>query len=151
MSASTHLLTRLAADQQRRFDATTLPRTRKERGHFGTAPAIADFMAGMFMEIPQGAVRILDPGAGVGTLSAAVCQRVLEQLHPRHVVFELWENDPRLQDGLQRTMAACRAALKNAGHEMEFTVRTDDFVLEHAEPSLFSSASTPSFDLGNDS
>jgi adenine-specific DNA-methyltransferase len=96
-------------------------------------------------------VRILDPGAGVGTLSAAVCQRALEQLHPRHVVFELWENDLRLHDGLQRTMAACRAVLKNDGHEMEFTVRTDDFVFEHAELSLFGSASVPSFDLGNDS
>lgn len=53
-----------------------MPRTRKERGHFGTAPAIADFMAGMFTQIAQGPVRILDPGAGVGTLSAAVCQRI---------------------------------------------------------------------------
>src|SRR5437762_13665443 len=90
-------LTRLAADQQWQFDVTTLPRTRKERGHFGTAPAIADFMAGMFSQIPQRPVRILDPGAGVGTLSAAVCQRVLQQRQPRHLVFELWENDPRLE------------------------------------------------------
>src|SRR5207244_7197409 len=82
----TDSLTRLAAEQQRQFDATTLPRTRKERGHFGTAPAIADFMAGMFSQIPQGPVRILDPGAGVGTLSAAVCQRVLQQRTRRHLL-----------------------------------------------------------------
>jgi adenine-specific DNA-methyltransferase len=71
-------LTQLAAQQQRQFDATTSPRTRKERGHFGTAPAIADFMAGMFAQIPQRPMRLLDPGAGVGTLSAAVCQRLLQ-------------------------------------------------------------------------
>src|SRR5579859_740070 len=94
-------LTQLAAEHQRRFDATTLPRTKKSRGHFGTAPAIADFMAGMFTEFANGAVRILDPGAGVGTLSAAVCQRVLRQKNSRHLLFELWENDPRLETRLR--------------------------------------------------
>lgn len=140
-------LTCLAAEQQRHFDATTLPRTRKERGHFGTAPAIADFMAGMFNHIPQGPLRVLDPGAGVGTLSAAVCQRVLRQRHSCHLVFELWENDLRLEARLRSTMEACQKALKNAGHEMEFTVQTGDFVLDHAEPSLFVEASASSFDL----
>jgi adenine-specific DNA-methyltransferase len=124
-------LTWLAVEQQRQFDATTLPRTRKEVGHFGTAPVVADFMARMFTRIPHGRVRILDPGAGVGTLSAAVCERVLQEQAPRRLVFELWENDPRLEPRLHRTMAACRDALRGAGHEVEFTVRTDDFVLEH--------------------
>jgi adenine-specific DNA-methyltransferase len=143
----TDSLTRLAAEQQRQFDATTLPRTRKERGHFGTAPAIADFMAEMFLQIPPGPVRILDPGAGVGTLSAAVCQRVVQQRPSRRLVFELWENDPRLEPRLRATMAACRKALEHAGHEMQFTVQARDFVLDHAEPSLFTEASTASFDL----
>ena len=57
-------LTRIAAEQQWQFDATTLPRARKERGHFGTAPPLADFMASMFTRIPPGMVRVLDPGAG---------------------------------------------------------------------------------------
>jgi adenine-specific DNA-methyltransferase len=140
-------LTRLAAEQQRQFDATTLPRMRKERGHFGTAPAIADFMAGMFSQIPQGRVRILDAGAGVGTLSAAVCQRVLQQRLPCQLVFELWENDPRLEARLRATMEACRRTMRNAGHELEFTVKTGDFVLEHTEPSLFGAGTTSSFDL----
>lgn len=111
----THSLTRLAAEQQRQYDATTLPRTRKERGHFGTAPAIADFMAGLFTEIPHSLVRVLDPGAGVGTLSAAVCQRVLQQQNRRQLLFELWENDPRLEPRLCGTMETCQKALKDAG------------------------------------
>jgi adenine-specific DNA-methyltransferase len=143
----TDSLTHLAAKQQRQFDATTLPRTRKERGHFGTAPAIADVMAGMFSQIPQGPVRVLDPGAGIGTLSAAVCQRVLQQRNRRHLLFELWENDPRLEAHLRATMEACQKALKDAGHEMQFNVETGDFVLDHALPSLFESVNTTSFDL----
>ncbi len=143
----TDSLTSLAAEQQRKFDATTLPRTRKERGHFGTAPAIADFMAGLVSQIPQGPVRILDPGAGVGTLSAAICQRVLHQRHPRHLFFELWENDPHLEPRLRATMETCQTHLKDAGHEMQFTVQTGDFVLDHAQPSLFEEVSDASFDI----
>src|SRR5262245_783867 len=113
----TDSLTRFAAEQQRRFDATTLPRARRERGHFGTAPAIAEFMAEMFPEIPQGPVRILDPGAGVGTLSVAVCQRILRQQHQRHLIFDLFENDPKLIPLLEKTMTFCKKALRDAGHE----------------------------------
>lgn len=140
-------LTGLAAEQQRQFDATTLPHVRKERGQFGTAPAIADFMAGMFARIPQGPVRILDPGAGVGTLSAALCQRILQERNPRHLIFELWENDPRLEAHLHGTMETCRNVLRDAGHEMKFTIQTGDFVLEHAQPSLFGAVSASSFDF----
>lgn len=140
-------LTKIAAEQQWQFEATTLAQSRKERGHFGTAPAIADFMAGMFTPITRQETRVLDAGAGVGTLSAALCQRFVDQRAAGRLYFELWENDPRLHARLSRTMESCRDALRNAGHEMDFVVRTDDFILEHAQPSLFREASAGAFDL----
>lgn len=144
MSAS---LTKIAAEQQWQFDATTLPRARKERGHFGTAPPVADFMASMFTRIPAESVRILDPGAGVGTLSAALCQRISQQRAARSLYFDLWENDRELEPRLRSTMEACRTALQAAGHVMDFAIHTDDFVLEHAQPSLFRSRQAELFDL----
>jgi adenine-specific DNA-methyltransferase len=140
-------VTQFAANQQRRFDATTLPRARRERGHFGTAPAIADFMARMFTRIPQGPVRILDPGAGVGTLSAGICQRVLAQQNQRHLIFELIENDPQLIPLLEKTMTFCKKALRDAGHEMNFVIRVEDFVLSNTQASLLEAASEAAFDL----
>lgn len=140
-------LTKIAAEQQWQFDAKTLAQTRKERGHFGTAPAIADFMAAMFTSIARRETRILDAGAGVGTLSAALCQRFLDQQTAGGLYLELWENDPRLHAPLSRTMASCRDAVRNAGHAMDVVVRTDDFVLEHAQPALFRDAPTGAFDL----
>ncbi len=141
------LLTRCAAAQQRQFDASTLPRARRERGHFGTAPSVADFMAGMFAEIPTGPVRILDPGSGVGTLSAAICQRVLRQPNGRHLIFDLFENDPNLIPLLEKTMTCCRKALRDVGHEMDFTIHLEDFVLGSRREPLFEAASAASFDL----
>ncbi len=140
-------LTGFAAEQQRQFHATTLPRTRKERGHFGTAPAIADFMVGMFTDIPQGPVRILDPGAGVGTLSAAVCQRIRQQRNRRHLIFELYENDPKLISLLEKTMTHCKKGLRDAGHEMNFVIRVEDFILANIEHSLFEVSPEAAFDL----
>lgn len=140
-------LTKVAAEQQWQFDATTLPRARKERGHFGTSPAIADFMAAMFTRIPSDAARILDPGAGVGTLSAGLCQRILRQEAPRTLYFELWENDRQLESRLRRTMETCRQALHGNGHQMDFVIRADDFVLENAQPSLFRPEPAELFDL----
>ena len=104
-------------------------------------------MAEMFSDIPARPVHILDPGAGIGTLSAAVCDRVKQLKEPRHLIFELWENDPRLEPHLCRTMEFAQEQLRSSGHTMDFQVRNGDFVLEHAQPSLLNFGSKPSFDF----
>jgi adenine-specific DNA-methyltransferase len=147
MGVSIAELPEFAAEQQRRYDTSTSAIERKERGHFGTPPAIAQFMAAMFSKRHVESIRILDPGAGVGTLSAAVCQRVLAEKRPRKLDFELWENDPKLTPILQETMTHCRDALRAAGHEMNFVVATDDFILANTESTLFKDGPDPSFHL----
>ena len=75
-------LIEFAAVQQRSFDTLTSADERKKRGHFGTPPVIAESMAamfGVFEKSRRKPVRVLDAGAGVGTLSAAICQRILQQ------------------------------------------------------------------------
>lgn len=138
-------LTEFAAEQQRRFDASTSPERRKERGHFGTRPAIAKFMAELFSRFPDDHVRILDPGAGVGTLSAAICERALQQRSSCHLFFELWENDPQLVPLLKDTMTHCQCALREAGQRMEFAVRDEDFIVANTRRSLFENGPTASF------
>jgi adenine-specific DNA-methyltransferase len=139
-------LTTIAAQQQRLFDSITSPIERKEQGHFGTPPAIARFMAGLFTKFPS-RIRILDPGAGVGTLSAAVCQRILADRQPRDVRFELWENDPKLIPLLEQTMSRCRKALREQGHEMTFEVKQEDFILANTQSNLFSEGPRPTFEF----
>jgi len=60
-----------------RFDACQGlgSRRRFQMGQFFTPPTVARFMASLFRE-PVGEIRLLDAGAGVGTLTAAfVCGR----------------------------------------------------------------------------
>src|SRR5437016_4449685 len=83
-----------AASLQRRHDSKSCPMDRKEKGHFGTPAEIAEFMAGMFPRLPAETIRILDPGAGVGTLSAALCTRIALLKHARKSVLRLGKAIP---------------------------------------------------------
>jgi adenine-specific DNA-methyltransferase len=142
MDCPNHLV-EFAASQQRRFDAAISPDERKKRGHFGTPPAVAGFMAGLCPAIPRGTVRILDPGAGVGTLSAAVCQRVLGAVSPRRLEIELWEANADLVPYIRATMDRCRKALAEFGHRLDYTVCVDDFILAHTRETLFKDGQAP--------
>lgn len=136
-----------ASEQQKLFDADTAPKDRKERGHFGTPNEIASFMADLFACLPDGEVRVLDAGAGVGTLAAAVCSRILKRSNPTRVSVELWENDARLLPRLSATMDACRNTLARIGHSMDYEIRDEDFILGNTQRSLFSDGPQPRFDL----
>lgn len=138
-------LVKYASAQQECFDRSTSAEVRKERGHFGTPAVIAEYMASQFSDFPPGPLRILDPGAGVGTLSASICQRVIEQGKPRDIFVELWENDPALTGSLKETMSKCRSELRAAGHQMEFAIRTEDFILANTQKSLFDQGPAASF------
>lgn len=136
-----------ACAQQKHFDDIVSATERKERGHFGTPAVVANFMAGLFKSVPTGKVRILDPGAGVGTLSAAFCQRVLSLSSPRELEFELWENDTQLWVHLDETMSHCQRVLRAAGHKMKYVIRREDFILANTKRSLFDQGPEPAFQL----
>lgn len=87
------------------------------------------------------------PALALGTLSAAICQRVLRQHNQRHLIFDLFENDPKLIPLLETTMTFCKKALRDAGHEMSFVIRIEDFILAHTEASLFDASPQASFQL----
>ena len=76
-------------------EAATTPESRKAKGQFFTPPVVAKYMANMFSAFPS-TFRLLDAGAGVGTLTAAVCERVAEEADTRTVHADLYETDADL-------------------------------------------------------
>lgn len=54
------------------------PRARSRLGQYMTPPAIARFMAGLFEDL-AGELRVLDPGAGTGSLAAAFIERCIRE------------------------------------------------------------------------
>ena len=125
---------------QRRHEAKTSAEERRRRGQFFTPLSIAAFMAGL-VRIPPKRVRVLDPGAGTGVLSVAICDRILRLRTSRRVEFVLYETDDIVVPLLHENMKHCRTLLCAAGHEMTYKIEEADFVLSnsprHGQKTLF--------------
>lgn len=93
-----------SADQRRKLLQTTTTAThRAQLGQFLTPAPLARFIASLF-DLEPGPARLLDPGAGVGALSAAFADRWT--LHsPDPLSITAIEIDPSLQPFLRDTLA----------------------------------------------
>jgi len=95
------------------------PERRSALGQFMTPSAIAHFMAGLFSPA-SGPMRLLDAGAGVGSLTAAFIDG-----HPGTAIrVEAWEVDPTLREYLEATLSRCAA--KAGG--IDAVIHADDFI-----------------------
>lgn len=126
-SAPVDLMT-FAATLQRRHEAATTVESRKAKGQVFTPVSVCRYMAGLFSRIPD-RVRLLDAGAGVGSLAAAFCERVRTLPSARRLEITLYESDPELLPLLEDNMGYCRSALTAAGHELIVSIRNEDFIL----------------------
>ncbi len=98
-------------------------------------------MAGLFAPYPA-TVRLLDPGAGIGGLTAAVvCSFEQSTSRPRRVEVVACEVDPLLAGYLRRVLESCRIFCEDLGIEFKFEIRIGDFIadsLKVLRPDLFS-------------
>lgn len=109
---------------------------RAELGQFLTPEPIAALMASMFGELPE-EVRLLDAGAGVGSLTAAfVTEALSRSTPPRSINVTAFEVDPGLAELLEGTLEDCRLACEEAGVRFASAVMADDYIMHSAEPLL---------------
>lgn len=95
------------------------PKRRSDFGQFMTPSGIARFMASLFSP-SIGQIRLLDAGAGIGSLTSAFLERN-PQLPVR---VEAWELDPLLRTYLERTLS--QHADQGAG--VDYQIHADDFI-----------------------
>jgi len=117
-----------AFELQQRYENGTPPEYRRKRGQVFTSREVARFMAGLFSSFPA-EYRLLDPGAGVGVLTAAFCERVQRLRSPRRLVVHAYDNDAKLMPLLRRTLENCARTLSESGHRLEYVVHEEDFVI----------------------
>lgn len=102
---------------------------RSELGQFFTPYRIARFMASLFRESDQTRIRVLDAGAGIGSLSVAVLERYGAK--PRtHVEVLGYELDGKVCQALRDNLAEYAAFLGRAGIEVLPEVIGKDFIQE---------------------
>jgi len=117
-----------ALELQHRFENSVGVEHRKERGQVFTPPEVARFMANLFDAIPLEYV-LLDPGAGIGTLSAAFCERISKLCSPRTVTAHVFENDPQLIPLLKQNLDNCQRVMSEVGHTFNYVLHAQDFIL----------------------
>lgn len=108
---------------------------RAEMGQFLTPPPVARFMASLFSD-SRDTVRLLDAGAGVGTLTAAfvedACYRTIK---PRRIEALAYELDPLLALYLRNSLRGCQDLCKQRGIEFASELQQADFI-EHGVEQL---------------
>lgn len=125
------------ADKVRREISPRLDRKRRAKlGQFLTPEPVAIDMAAMFGNLPD-EVRLLDAGAGVGSLTAAfVAEALSREKPPRSISVTAFEVDTVLAELLKRTLQDCREACEEAGVRFTSRVVEEDYILHSAEPLL---------------
>lgn len=116
---------------------------KRELGQFFTPPPLADFIAAFFNR-PLSDWRVIDAGAGGGTLTLALVRRVLTQ-QPRPVSFHVtaFEIDPAALLLLRETLETCRKLCESHGVVFTCEVNAQDFIAHTTaalEQALFSPA-----------
>jgi len=109
---------------------------RKKKGQFFTPKEVATFMAQQF-DIRKQKFRILDPGAGIGGLTAAFCELVAKQEKPVSVTADLYESDENVLPFLQEVLKKCKAEFRRRGHSFRYDIIKKNFVLDN--PNFLSS------------
>lgn len=113
-----------------RLDATRrLDQSRRSGlGQFLTPLPVARLMASLF-EPGRRHVRLLDAGAGVGSLTAAfVAAACLWEERPRELTVTAYEIDPLLSEYLQSTLELCSAECAREGISFTGHVVREDFI-----------------------
>lgn len=107
------------------------PRSRQEElGQFLTPTPVADFMASFFEPLPR-TVRLLDAGAGAGSLTSAFVARCCAKRDGVQAIeATLYELDDAILDALSATMHECAHRCAAAGLRFTFTIHAADFIQE---------------------
>lgn len=121
----------LARVEQRRSatSASLDPKARAAWGQFFTPRASASLVASMAPLPTTGDWRLIDPGAGVGSLTAALVARWLVETDLPTMSVLAYEIDPLLVEPLETTLAEARALAATAGRKLHTTVHNENFVL----------------------
>lgn len=105
------------------------PTRRSELGQFMTPSPTAAFMASLFKNAHQPAARLLDAGAGVGSLTTAFLERCFSGWGTfKEVDVVTFEVDPLLQGHLRENLARCQVLARTRGVDVKVAVHPDDFI-----------------------
>lgn len=103
----------------------------KYRAHWGqffTPAPVAAFLAELIRLPTTGRIVVLDPGAGTGSLSAALVARAIRERVTCELRCVAFEADESLKSPLARTLSDCEDTAAKEGIDVTTELRAEDFV-----------------------
>ncbi|OQR65498.1 restriction endonuclease [Streptomyces maremycinicus] len=119
----------LRTESRRKESSAALDAGRRgELGQFFTPAPAADFIASL-VKLPRGgSVRILDPGAGAGSLTASLVARLIEESPELKISVTACEVDPQLHTALRATLDDCVDTAARLGAHVDVRLVRGDFI-----------------------
>lgn len=129
MIISSDITTERTLDIQRLAVSKMLDKEkRSELGQFMTPTDIADFMASQFDYWPD-EINLLDPGAGIGSLTEAFTQQFFQRAKPKSKLsITAYEIEDSLIDKLANNLA--NLEVMSSTHEVKSDIVKADFILQ---------------------
>ncbi|MBV4438453.1 Eco57I restriction-modification methylase domain-containing protein [Clostridium tyrobutyricum] len=103
---------------------------RKKIGQFFTQPKVAEFMANL-MKYNNDTIKILDAGAGSGILTAALCQKCLEDTVIKNIHIDLYENNENILPILKNTMEYISKIMDKYEKKFTYSIIEKNFILHN--------------------
>ncbi len=111
-------------DANRKLD----PQKRSAMGQFMTPAPVALFMASLFQNL-GGEIKLLDAGAGVGSLTAACIKEICHnKRRPTNIISTLYEIEPNFIEYLESTLKECRQECEKSGINFYGEILQEDFI-----------------------
>jgi predicted RNA methylase len=114
------------------------PERKAEFGQYMTPARIAEFMAYLFSPGTLHTIRLLDAGAGIGTLTAAFLERCLaKDIETNQIEVTAYEIDPLLRAYLTDFLAGYHIRAQEAGVDLKVNIVPLDFIEDAVDRILY--------------
>ena len=104
--------------------------SKKDKGQFFTPSNVAKFMARLSSNAKE-SMSILDPGAGIGILSAAVIEKLVNSGRVKKIKLVCYENDLKVLPYLNLLLEETKKRLRNK-ISFEYSILKEDFIESNA-------------------
>ena len=99
-------------------------------GQYMTPATVASFMASLFPVPSNKKIRLLDPGAGVGSLTSAFVEHLCKGETGYRVDVDAYEIDPVMCSYLEKNLDLCEATAAEHALSLTWRVFPEDFIVE---------------------
>ena len=104
--------------------------TKSAFGQYMTPATVASFMASLFPSPSNQNIKLLDPGAGVGSLTSAFVEHLCKGKTGYHIDVDAYEIDSVMRSYLEKNLNLCEAAAAEYGGSVTWRVFAEDFISE---------------------